>query len=383
MKKILVVHNSYKNIGGEDIAVKSEIELLKEKFEVETIIFDNILRNPIKQFFYFVLNSNLNSNKLILKKVEEFKPDIVYIHNTWYKVSLGIYQKLYKKNFQVVIKLHNFRYFCTKNFLMKNHILEKDVCYACNAKKTRIFNKYFKNSLLKSLLVIYYGKKFIKIIRNEELKLLVLTNFHKSFLINNKIRNKNIYVSRNYIEALPKLNKEEIRNNKKYFVYAGRISEEKGVLELIESFLKSNLDDIILKIIGDGPDFQYLKNKYESNKIEFLGEVSNEEVLLIISNSICVVTCTKIFEGQPTILCEASSLGIPAIFPKTGGLLEFFPSNYELCFTQFNYSELEDLFKLFLDNDITKQIGKKNYLYYKENFNSNNLLLNFEKILNE
>ena len=34
------------------------------------------------------------------------------------------------------------------------------------------------------------------------------------------------------------------------------------------------------------------------------------------------------FEGQPRILCEASSLKVPSIFPSFGGMDEFFPANY-------------------------------------------------------
>ena len=37
MKKILVIHNRYQNIGGEDIAVDNEIALLKENFEVKEL----------------------------------------------------------------------------------------------------------------------------------------------------------------------------------------------------------------------------------------------------------------------------------------------------------------------------------------------------------
>ena len=37
MKKILVIHNTYRNIGGEDIAVENEIKLLENEFHVQTI----------------------------------------------------------------------------------------------------------------------------------------------------------------------------------------------------------------------------------------------------------------------------------------------------------------------------------------------------------
>ena len=37
MKKILVVHTKYQELGGEDIAVEKEIQLLEKYFDVETL----------------------------------------------------------------------------------------------------------------------------------------------------------------------------------------------------------------------------------------------------------------------------------------------------------------------------------------------------------
>ena len=53
--------------------------------------------------------------------------------------------------------------------------------------------------------------------------------------------------------------------------------------------------------------------------IEFLGEVENESSK-IIKNSRAVVTATGLFE--PTLLCEASTLGVPSVF-QNGGIGEF------------------------------------------------------------
>ena len=45
MKKVLVVHNKYQNIGGEDISVYEEIKLLSKFYNVETIYFENRVDN--------------------------------------------------------------------------------------------------------------------------------------------------------------------------------------------------------------------------------------------------------------------------------------------------------------------------------------------------
>ena len=201
MKKILIIHNNYRQVGGEDIAVENEIEFLDSVYQVETLIFDNNIQNPLLQFLYFVLNRNLQSERKLQEVLKNFQPDIVYIHNTWFKASIGIFRLLEKSNVKVLIKLHNFRYYCTKSWTKKNHLRKKDICEACGFEKyeSLFFNKYFQDSFLKSVFMILYGKAYFKILKNNKFKLLVLTDFHRSFLSDLGIDKENIFVYPNYL----------------------------------------------------------------------------------------------------------------------------------------------------------------------------------------
>ena len=96
MKKILVIHNQYRETGGEDIAVKNEIELLKSFYNVETLIFNNNVENYFLQILYFLVNRNFKSEKNLKEKLQNFNPDVVYVHNTWFKASVGILKILEK-----------------------------------------------------------------------------------------------------------------------------------------------------------------------------------------------------------------------------------------------------------------------------------------------
>ena len=68
--KILLIHNEYLEVGGEDIAVKNEVLNLKEKHEVKELIFSNKIENPFKQLIYFFLNKNLKSTNLLKKEIK-------------------------------------------------------------------------------------------------------------------------------------------------------------------------------------------------------------------------------------------------------------------------------------------------------------------------
>lgn len=380
MEKILLIHTKYQNFGGEDQSIINEVELLKTKFNVKTLMNTNKITNIVNDLITIVFNRNFLFEKKLRKDLKEFNPDFIYVHNTWFKVSLGIFKILNEQNKPVVIKLHNFRYHCTENYLHKNHLGNKKICEACGIQKNskKIFNKYFENSYIKSFFAIRYGKKYFNILKNSKVKIVLLTDFHKQFLIKKGINQNRITVIPNFISIKDTKNNTASNN---YLVYAGRVSKEKGLFELLETFNKLEMNEVSLKIIGDGPLLSSLKKKYLNNsKFVFLGNTKNDEVLSIMSRSIGVVTATKLYEGQPTLLCEASSLGIPSIFPKTGGINEFFPKDYIYSYNQFDYKDLAEQLEKMINDTELKKIGIENQKFISNMLDKEEIVKMFKKV---
>ena len=92
-----------------------------------------------------------------------------------------------------------------------------------------------------------------------------------------------------------------------------------------------------MKIIGDGPLKEYVISN-SNQRIQYIGVLDYEKTLEFISNARAVLSFTQMYEGQPRLLSEASALGVPSIYPNTGGISDYFPGNYPLSFIQFNYS---------------------------------------------
>ena len=152
---------------------------------------------------------------------------------------------------------------------------------------------------------------------------------------------------------------------------------------MISSFLLSNSKKISLKIIGDGPELNKLKEKYVNENIIFLGKLSNLETINIIKNSRAVVTATRLLEVQPTLLCEASINSIPSIFPDNGGISEYFPENYKF---KYDPKKNDDLIKKInatqSENDM-REYSKLVNKYITGLLNSSIYLENFKKIIYE
>lgn len=386
MKKILVIHNQYREVGGEDIAVRNEVEVLSRHFIVEKLYFSNNIdiEKYFSQFFWFLRNKNSESLKKVEEKIDTFNPDIVYVHNTWFKASPAIFKILQKNNIKSFVKLHNFRFDCTKSYFSKFHLKGESACKACGMQRSpyRFLNRYYEDSILKSLIVVRFGRKYFKILKNKNIQILTLTNFQKEYLEDLNFNTKNINIHRNYLK-FDDDNLKEYNPNSNYIVYAGRISREKGIQNLIDAYLLIENPPFKLKIVGNGPLLKELKSKYYlSEQILFLGQLPNSETKEIIQNSRAVVTATSLYEGQPTLLCEASLLGIPSIYPNNGGIKEFFPSDYKLSYDISNKSQLTEKMNMLKSEDILMRISSENKQFIQDFLNEDKYLDAFKKIIN-
>ena len=383
MKKLLIVHTEYTQTGGEDIAVRQEIKFLDDKYEIEVLLFQNSLNLSFQDLKGFLLNSNKESLKNFIDKIKTFNPDHIYIHNLWFKGSLGILKYSLKNKLNVVLKLHNFRYDCTKSFLSSKHLKDMNFCKACglSREETGIINKYYQESLAKSILVNRFGRKYFKLLKNKNLKLITMTEHHKKHLQSLGIKKGNIFVQPNPI--LNKRTDTKNTNNKiNQIVYAGRISSEKGLQELINTWIEVEKKETKLLIIGEGPLFKSLELKVRDlDSIEIIRHMENKKVLEIIEKSKAVVTATKLYEGQPTLLCEASKLSVPSIFPNSGGIKDFFPKNSMFMFEQFNYQDLKIKLEEVINSTSLDSEGERNMRFINEYLDTDRLLDSFKKVL--
>src|SRR5215510_13013434 len=82
--RILLIHNKYQYAGGEDKVFETEGELLsKYNHQVEKLIFDNTqIKTGMDKLMSGIMGVyNFKSAKIVDKKIKEFKPDIIHVHN--------------------------------------------------------------------------------------------------------------------------------------------------------------------------------------------------------------------------------------------------------------------------------------------------------------
>lgn len=123
----------------------------------------------------------------------------------------------------------------------------------------------------------------------------------------------------------------DISNDKhsKYVLLVGRVTESKGVFELVKAVnkLKRKNVDVRIKVIGpvDQKTNYYsniqnyiIKNQL-TNNISFLGYQTPKEVRYEMSRSLCLVLPSHV-DTAPMAIAEAMAVGIPVIATEVGGI---------------------------------------------------------------
>lgn len=171
-----------------------------------------------------------------------------------------------------------------------------------------------------------------------------------------------------------------------YFVYIGRLSEEKGIHTLIRAMIDVKKSKLV--IVGTGPLEIVLKEyviKNNIRNIEFIGFKTGKELECIIQNSRFMVIPSEWYENGPMSMLECMAYGKAIIGANIGGIPEFIEEGVTgTTFTNRNYQELSTKINYFLDN--TKDIvnmGKNARNKVENEFSSNNHYSNIIDLYNK
>jgi len=101
------------------------------------------------------------------------------------------------------------------------------------------------------------------------------------------------------------------------FVFAGRLSPEKGLDLLVESWSSR----FPLVVVGDGPERERLTSAARSG-VKFVGTVNPAQIPSVLRQARALVVPSQCYEGSPRVIVEALAAGVPVIASDLGGLPE-------------------------------------------------------------
>jgi len=146
--------------------------------------------------------------------------------------------------------------------------------------------------------------------------------------------------------------------------YVGRLSAEKGTINLLRSAIELKEKTLFFKIIliGDGPERENLMDFVSKNnlgkEVVFAGFLENPGELLPLLD---VFVLPSLTEGTPMALLEAMSYGVPVVASRVGGIPDVISHNVDGVLTTPGNSQAvtESIMALSLDQVGRKSMSKK------------------------
>ena len=325
--KVLCIHTYYIQRGGEDSVFEEELRLLNAAgYETQCLLFNNRRHAALKFLFFFF---NPLSFWKTCRAIRRFKPDIVHVHNWFFSASPAVFLAARWLKVPVVHTVHNFRILCPSFPFCLSHELFTD-CMTRIFPLRAISRRIYRGSAFSTAWLLL-GTRLHYFLRTwQKIDLLIcLTDPARQMMCQSllKIAPHRIAIKPNFFNedgvGLAAADRFGARNG---FLFVGRLSPEKGISVLLDSFRNS---PYTLRIIGDGP----LRGEVETaaaeySNIHYLGQQDKSQIIRQLQTAEALVFTTIGFEQFGLVIIEAFFCGTPVIGPDTGSPAELIIEGY-------------------------------------------------------
>lgn len=167
-----------------------------------------------------------------------------------------------------------------------------------------------------------FRRWMLKFIMNRVDAIFVQNHFSLEYVIETLRQNKDkVYLMPNYIETEKIIEKKVIRNTLQNVLYAGHVSVEKGmgeVLKCAERFPQLHFD-IVGAITEQYQDYQKIEKRL--GNVKFIGNVDYDQVQQFLDNADLFLLLSW-SEGFSNALVEAMARGVPCVVSDVGANIE-------------------------------------------------------------
>ncbi|MGA8489215.1 MAG: glycosyltransferase [Terriglobales bacterium] len=323
--KILLVYNNYQDPGGEEVVFGKERHLLEEGgHEVFEYRRHN---NEIKNY------STLKRLSLIGRTVwasdsyrdftallQEKKPDVVHVHNTFPLISPSIFWACRSEGVPIVHTLHNYRLLCPG----ANFFRSGKPCEDCSHGHywQGVLHGCYRHSRIETapvalmLAVHHAGKTWTRMVD----RYIALSEFSRSRFVNAGFPADRIVIKPNFVDPDP----GKRTGDGSYALFIGRVSQEKGAETLLRAW-RQVPQTYPLRIIGDGPSRAELESQVAAegrSNIRFMGRLPHDQVIKAIKDARFVIFPSELYETFGLGIVEAFACGVPVLASRLGSMQE-------------------------------------------------------------
>lgn len=316
--KVLVVHNSYQQPGGEDQVFESEVALLALHGHkvLRYTAHNDAVRRRNKLTLALGTIWSPTTYREIRAVLQRERPQIVHVHNTLPLLSPAVYYAAAAADVPVVQTLHNYRLVCPKAVLLRDGRVCED-CLRWRLPWPGVLHACYRGSRgATSAVAMMLGVHWLLGTWTTRVsRYIALTHFMRRKLIEGGYPADRIVVKPNFVAPDPGRGDHDGG----YALFVGRLASEKGLHTLLQAWTHIR-DRLPLKIAGAGP-LESLAGVSRPG-IEWLGRVRQEEVLSLMKRAAVLIVPSEWYEGFPTAIAQAFATGLPVVASRLGALAE-------------------------------------------------------------
>lgn len=249
--------------------------------------------------------------------LDEFRPDVVHLHNIHTQLSPVIAQAAKERGLRVVWTLHDYKLLCPRYDCLRNG-KPCELCFGGD-KSPVLRHACLKGSRLASAVALLEARTWTRAKLEAWTDVFICpSRFMRDRMAAGGFAPDKLLALHNFIDLRRVAGPRPPRQD--HACYVGRLSEEKGVRTLLRA--ASRLD-LRLKVLGTGPLEAELRTQYAGcARIEFLGHQDWEGVRAVLASARFLVVPSEWYENNPLSIIEALALGVPVLGADIGGIPE-------------------------------------------------------------
>jgi glycosyltransferase involved in cell wall biosynthesis len=255
----------------------------------------------------------------VRRAVRACTPDVAHVHNTWFTLSPSVLAALSGADVPVVMTLHNHRLVCVNANLFR----EGRPCRDCVGRSPwpGVRHRCYRESSVQSAA----AAATISINRARGTWVKAVDRFiapsHglRETLVTAGLPADRIVVRPHAVadsgrRAAPPSASSTV-------LYAGRISQEKGLAVLLDAWASARPPGLELVVAGDGPDRPALERRGVEG-VRFTGWLASESIRELMHTARVLAFPSVCYEVFPATIVEAMCAGLPVLASAHGGTAE-------------------------------------------------------------
>lgn len=316
-KKLIIAHVPYIHRGGEDV----HIEFLSRAYR--ELGYDVLFYPP-----------RMAAKSQLVPAIRSFSPGVdldfleffqnsgasfIHLHNAFPILGPKFFKTVVEHGLKMIMTVHNHRFFCTNGLALRSGKVCKD-CFSDREKGNLAWKPLARNCNSDPVKSGYHSLAMSEMNRNDLYRkavkvFLAPSPYIQSELVRWGVDEKNVEWLMNPItESKPPAGVSSRIEDCDVF-YAGRLSEEKGILNLLQ--VVRSMPAMKFRIAGDGPlKALVLYAQKRNSNLKYFSDFSHDEVMLQIGKSKTGILASVCNEILPTFVLECFSMAKPCVIPN-------------------------------------------------------------------